>query len=617
MAKQLLRGSWVRLLGSLAALVIACSDSNPPVQTLGPTPSVGQPDVVTASTAGSSEFPSIPRLDVDLSATGSFRPGSPISIRATGIAKSPAAEARIDIRLTDGDPAASPAGEVLDSWTGSLEPDSRTRDLSAVVSFPRAGYYRVSAVVRNNPRPSDARKVRDTVLLDALERHLWIVIEDEGGRLTDGYDSTAVPDHVYPMFGSYGPFIQRPPETTASNFLGVGLFNVSVSGTFTYHDWDVPSGPTTGIPGAKVFATCLGGPGFPTYITSLTGLGGAYSVVCPAGKTSVTISMLLENTYAKVLGENGAMAGAFGASSGGTLNLQAANDYAARVFLDLALHGPAMITKFGFNKGQVVAWVSTGNLNYGPNWCSTSFQGCPGNDLIRTNFGKVFQQPGDGYKWAGLFVTVHEYGHSYHWYAVEPWSFEGPDCLPGFPHQWEIKNSLRCAFVEGIANWLAMTTIGSTIDHSPFGGDYGLEVNVQFYPAGFPTNPPPPPDNDGVLVEGSVASLLYDVIDNGSEADGPNNETGTTEPNVENLAAVPNAILQRLKYCRINGTITALSGMDQFVYCLEGNTSAYAVASLLSPAWRSYSTVSFDQGVPVLNSAEVRAAWEYNLYGIP
>jgi hypothetical protein len=237
--------------------------------------------------------------------------------------------------------------------------------------------------------------------------------------------------------------------------------------------------------------------------------------------------------------------------------------------------------------------------------------------LIRTNFGKVFQQPGDGYKWYGLFATVHEYGHGYHWYAVENWSFEGPDCLPGFAHQWEIKNTLRCAFVEGIADWLAMATIGPTIDHSPFGGDYGLENNIDFYPAGFPTNPPPPPDNDGILVEGSIASLLYDVIDNGSEADGPNNETGTSEPHVENLAATPNGILLRLKHCRINGTITALSGMDQFVYCLEGNTSAYAVASPLSPAWRPYSTVTFDQGVPPLDSAMVRAAWKYNLYGIP
>lgn len=114
-----------------------------------------------------------------------------------------------------------------------------------------------------------------------------------------------------------------------------------------------------------------------------------------------------------------------------------------------------------------------------------------------------------------------------------------------------------------------------------------------------------------------MAALLYDIIDNGTELDGPNNEVGASEPHQDNLAASANGVLQRLRYCRINGSITMLSGMDQFVYCLEGNTSAWQEAFSLSPAWRQYGTISFDQAVPPINSAMVRAAWEYNLYGIP
>jgi hypothetical protein len=114
MAKEMLRRSWVWLLGFSVAVVIACSDWNMPAHPVGPTALVGQSEVMTAVPGGSSEFPTIPRLDVDLIATGSFRPGSPISIRATGIAKSQGAQARIDLRLTDGDPADSTAREVLD-----------------------------------------------------------------------------------------------------------------------------------------------------------------------------------------------------------------------------------------------------------------------------------------------------------------------------------------------------------------------------------------------------------------------------------------------------------------------------------------------------------------------
>jgi hypothetical protein len=162
-----------------------------------------------------------------------------------------------------------------------------------------------------------------------------------------------------------------------------------------------------------------------------------------------------------------------------------------------------------------------------------------------------------------------------------------------------------------------MVAVGQAIDHSPYGGDYGLEINVDYYPAGFPTNPPPAPNNDGVMVEGAVAAFLYDLIDTGTELDGPNNEVGASEPHQDNLAASANGVLQRLRYCRIDGSITQLSGMDQFVYCLEGNTSARQENLPLTAAWRSYSTISFDQSVPPINSAMVRAACEYNLMEYP
>jgi len=606
----------------VAFAIGGCSDSAiDPDKNGGPVASAAEP-LGSPPSASISEFPSKPRIDIDLRASGSFRPGSPISIQANGIGRLPAAAAQIKLLLTDGDPGTAneptSAGQPLSSWNGSLAAGGRTADLSAVVSFARAGYYRVSAVVQNTPGPADPLVIRDTLVVDYLQRHLWILIGENGGRLTNGFDSTAVPKDVYPMFGSYGPFIPKPPGTgDGPSTTATASTGLTVTGYFRYRNWDSTSGPLTGVPGAKVQATCLGGMPNPTYVVTLTGLGGAFSVNCPAGYQYVSASVLLENSYVNALGEEAAFAGAFFVSFGGPpLQLQAANDYAARVFLDLAQYVPVVFTKFGYTKGQVAAWVSASNPAYGINWCSPAFFNCPGTDLIRSNFQRVFQQADDRVKWDGLFVTLHEYGHSYHWYAVENWAFDAGDCGSS-GHGFEQATPLGCAFPEGIAFWISMVAVGSTVDHSPYGGDWGLELNLNNYPAGFPTNPPPPPDNDGVRVEAAVAAFLYDVIDNGTELDGPNNETGTAEPHLDNLAASPNGVLKRLRYCRINGSVTKLSGLDQFVYCLEGNTTAYQQASYLSPAWRLYSTISFEQSVPPINSAMVRAAWEYNLYGIP
>jgi hypothetical protein len=159
-----------------------------------------------------------------------------------------------------------------------------------------------------------------------------------------------------------------------------------------------------------------------------------------------------------------------------------------------------------------------------------------------------------------------------------------------------------------------MVTIGSTIDFTPYGGDYGLENNTDGAVGGFPSNPPPSPNDDALRVEASVASFLYDLVDGNSELDGVNNEVGPSEDH-DNLTAAPSTVLARLRYCRLNGSMTRLNGLDRLIYCLEGNTSAYQSGHFLSPSWRPDSTVTFEQAVPPISGAKVRALWEYNLYG--
>jgi hypothetical protein len=148
-----------------------------------------------------------------------------------------AAAAQLTLLLTNDDPgpsnAPAPLPKGLSAWTGSLTAGGRSPDVTATVTFGRPGYYRVSAVVQNTPTPVDPRAIRDTLIHDYIQRHLWILIDQSGGRLTEGYDSTAVPKGVYPLFGSYGPFMPIPQGATGlPSFFGVGLSGLTVTGTF-------------------------------------------------------------------------------------------------------------------------------------------------------------------------------------------------------------------------------------------------------------------------------------------------------------------------------------------------------------------------------------------------
>ena len=313
-----------------------------------------------------------------------------------------------------------------------------------------------------------------------------------------------------------------------------------------------------------------------------------------------------------VWGEEGAFAGAFFATFGGeVLQLTAANDYAARVYINLNTYIPQVFARFGLPKGPVLVHVAENNVTHGPSWCTIGYVGCPGSDVIRLNQTTVFDLNQPSYtQYYGLFTTLHEFGHSFHYYAVAP--FGGEPCSGN--HFWSGQTNIGCSFREGFAHWIAMTTIGAAITSAPFGGDWGTENNLDGVGPGsaFPTNPPA--GTDPIAVEGAIASFLYDLIDNDTEPDGLTGGTGPVE-DLDLLAAPATTVLARIKYCRVDG-VAQLTGADWLIYCLEGDAWAYAEASTYSTLWRPAGIVSYAQSVPPLNAALVRQLWEYNLYGI-
>ncbi len=579
-----------------------------------------------------------------MAAVGPFTPGTPIRVRAEFTGRLAADQGDYRLYLMDDDLVPGPGPDIKVQEIGrhraSVSIGSRA-DLSETVTFQQPGYYRVMAVARSKPGPSEVRRIRDTVVLDHSEANLWILVDEKGGRLTEGYDHKAVESTLIPLFGSYGPFRPkrgpqggndirrvRPggpvqgPEPQASLIGGA-----YATGVLRYWDRDSATVFLRPVPGAEIEAMCWGKsePWVLEYdlfypVAAATSSVGGFTITCPDGYEYIEGNIFLRNGYVYAAGKFNQYAGAgFAGFSGANFELRVANDYAARVFLDLSTHIPRMWAKFGRSRSRIYAEAADVDESYGINYCpTTEFTGCQANDMIRTNRQRVFSTQAQD---DGLFVSVHEYAHGYHWYAVEAWGL-GSGC--GESHDWTETTAHLCSFREGVADFLAMVTLGDVLGISPYGGDYGLENNTTGFPSGVATNPPP--GGDGVRVESSLAAFLYDLVDGAGEPDSPTNTPGSEESH-DGFSVPASWVLDVIQHCSLSSfppsgswpySTQVVTGGDFLVYCLERSTSGFNVGSLYSSAWRSsYNTVSWDQPLPVYDPVAIRRLWLYNLYGAP
>jgi hypothetical protein len=142
-----LRNSW-----TLATTVIglACADdavrvTAPP--SVGPPPSQAQPVSLDPT-----EPVATPRVDVTLSASGSFRPNTPVELHAVATAARNARSASVELVLVDGDASAAGRGNTdgtrgLGTATRAMVRGSSATVLDRTVTFSKSGYYRVLARV--------------------------------------------------------------------------------------------------------------------------------------------------------------------------------------------------------------------------------------------------------------------------------------------------------------------------------------------------------------------------------------------------------------------------------------------------------------------------------------
>ncbi|MEK7410203.1 MAG: hypothetical protein AAB327_02265, partial [Actinomycetota bacterium] len=233
------------------------------------------------------------------------------------------------------------------------------------------------------------------LILDDATANLWILVDERGGRLTDGYDSTAVPPGVIPLYGSYGPFVPKPRTirsaaqsprlgitTDSRNWLAslnggnvragwprarrtasfiTASYSTSgtrstpqapgaaVDGIFSYWNHDFSPAVLEPVPGAEVEAICWGKSDptvivydiFESVYTTTTAPWGGFHVGCSPGYEYVEGYIYLRDNHIYAAGKYNAAAGSgFAGFDGAQLDVRAANSYAARVYLDLRTYIP-------------------------------------------------------------------------------------------------------------------------------------------------------------------------------------------------------------------------------------------------------------------------------------
>jgi hypothetical protein len=225
------------------------------------------------------------------------------------------------------------------------------------------------------------------------------------------------------------------------------------------------------------------------------------------------------------------------------------------------------------------------------------------NDKISINLTDVWGE------W-GIFTAAHEYGHAYENKALG--GINGGVC--GLHHIDEALN-LQCAYWEGFADFFAVATRRSALTSVTI-SDYSIERDAYFPGRNYSTGAV---SRDGSLIEGAVAAFFYDMVDDASWPDGPNNElNGDDDPMAYGGKYLGDVIkscgnlVPTLTFPTITYIWQAEWNIGMLTYCLENRvtpTLPQPTVNLGSPAGEQENATE----PPGWSPANIRASWVWNL----
>jgi hypothetical protein len=566
-------------------LAAACSEDGPVTPADGP-----NPRVVNHAADQVEEFPGEERASPFLTLAGPYVPGVPLSFEWGLDARHSSIQTLAVVVLDEEDPAhpGRPAKPRTVAQFGGPMAAGAARRVRGQVRFERPGYYRLLAIASGLPLTPADRDREQGKVLDQADRTLWVVIDSTSGRgrLTNGYDPTVLAERSL-MFGAFGPFQRQEAGDPRSDAVATSVGSITGRVWYRNHHPEPDSLSLLPVPDALISAVCYDFNSRPTSTqrTARTDASGYFSVQCLSNHAGARVSWSFSNGYADVKGANGAAAGGITSiSNGGYRDLISINDHAARVYLRLSQYIPVGNARFGRSRGPVQIWASNLPADSITRYVLSA-------DRIEYGSRRVFGADGE-------FVVMHEYGHAYHYYAIEPYTQNCPS-----PHPIDALTNFNCAFHEAFADVYAVWLAGARMPPPAFYSGRTIEQN-QFRGLG-----------DGARIQGAVGGFLLDLVDDVGDPDFvTGDDDGVTYP-ASYLAAV-------MQTCRFDFPLQlTIDTVDRLVYCAERNLGAGAGSPYGN--WQRFGYFSELATEPVSGTPRyhwsptaIRALWRYNLFNL-
>lgn len=551
------------------------------------------PDPQDPATAGQAEkdLQALPLFDLDLRVAGNASPGTPVNIEVRVKAALPASDTKITVNLpelaameTSGRgrefrvPRAMSAavsvapGRPAASWTPSLAARQEQVYRTSVV-FPEPGYYQVHVAATGTPDEGSPRDIQNV-----SHRHVWVLVDERGGRITDSFDPTLLPAGAVrapgPVrFRSGAPLgrLEAGGKGGASRGIAANSSSCMVNGIFYcdaylyvfYYDQD--ASVYRPVVGATVTTTYndrdqyTGDPIFVDERMQVTDSLGRYHVDCTLYSyytDQVVLTGYVETANPHVAVYQGNASSPYGITfnHGRVYDVceYAAHGYEntwdlflnrdmARVYDNLVYSVNNSRSLMGYTRGYIGARVYTTGTGA---W----YESTP--DRIKMQYNTIWGN-------YGRFVAAHEYGHALHNNAL---GGIGTNTCPD-PHYLDSASNTRCAYTEGFADFHAALTIGMRM--TTWASDYSLQSAESSWKNFL----------GGTATEGRVAAFFLDLADNAST---PDNVSGDDDSAAYGAGYVGKGI----KDCYITWTEDTTGGNADGI--VQGNIQrAYDVLDLV------------------------------------
>lgn len=573
------------------------------------------------------DIQAVPRFTVDVQVQGALRPGTPVTVTARARANLTTRDAELRIAFPELEVVRRgkgqftiPTGVVLPAAARHRAAMARggVEQVVATAQLPGPGYYRVVATAQqrsDEPLVEDGQAIQETV-----HRELWLLVDENGGRVTETFDPSLLPENALKVPGpvrllkkraeprpGQSPRHRGQPAEDGGASSGDGDVTIQSdgSGYYTWHHTFYNQDKAIYEPVAYAEAVIdyyryddnwepyI----FQTHWTS-TDANGYVSHECgnPDG-------MIYDEWYeGTVYARNASVDLNVGISAiSGDWNWCESTTYevivtsmTGQVYARMTENMQRSSNFLGYARPRAKVTLdaaATGSYYTGGSTDRITMQTTSGSDDVWGQWGQ--------------FVMAHEMGHAVHEKALNG-NVAGGNCPS--PHFLDGAHNLACAYSEGFASFLAAAIRGS---------DMGYYYSYMQYNYGYPGHTYSGEtitgtSTDGGIIESAVAAFLLDMTDSDSES--------------HDLMAYPGSyVAQIIRTCEVyrsywwGSAWSRANGVDDLVYCFENQVDPAVTGSSVYFTTRSpdasQQRESATEPSGTWNRWDIRTAWRHDLYG--